>query len=98
MPLVQTILPDIGIEMANTVFASLESIVGKDWQKERENVTELSVSSSSSSSSAGRSRAVKKSVLLGEENQHPNMLVQNMKKKVIDSRLDLIPSGISVKM
>ena len=94
----RTILPDIGIEMANTVFASLESIVGKDWQKGRENATEFSVSSSSSSSSAGRSRAVKKSVLSGEENQHPNMLVQNMKKKVINSRLDLIPSGMPVNM
>ena len=74
--------------MANTVFASLESIVGKNWKEEREMATTKALSSPSSSSSAAG-----KTTILDEENLHPNLLMQTIKRKVIDTRRDLIPSG-----
>ena len=79
--------------MANSVFASLESIVGKNWKEEREMAITNALSSPSSTSSAAR-----KTTMLDEENLHPNLLMQTIKRKVIDTRRDLIPSGESLRL
>ena len=77
--------------MESSVFYALQSIAGVDVEKRGEERKEFASSSSSSSSSL--EAAMKSIIATDVENHNPNVLNQIIKRKVIDMRKCLIPSG-----
>ena len=76
--------------MESSVFYALQSIAGVDVEKRGEERKEFASSSSSSSSLEA---AMKSIIATDVENHNPNVIKQIIKRKVIDMRKCLIPSG-----